>query len=233
MLDGDVTDAIEATALSWKPQHVDIYSSSWGPEDNGRNIDGPGPLAKKAFKDGVNKGRNGLGSIFVWASGNGGSSHDNCNCDGYVVSIYSISISAATDTGTVPWYSESCSATLATTFSSGNGGQNKIVTDDLHDRCTESHTGTSAAAPLAAGIFALALEANPKLTWRDLQHIVVITSKPDKLHADDWTTNSLGRKVSNWFGYGILDAAALVSTARNWKTVPTQKRNKFNLKTNR
>lgn len=30
---------------------------------------------------------------------------------------------------------------------------------DLHDECTETHTGTSASAPLAAGIFALALEA--------------------------------------------------------------------------
>ncbi|EDV26519.1 uncharacterized protein TRIADDRAFT_54612 [Trichoplax adhaerens] len=231
MLDGDVTDAVEATSLSWKPQHIDIYSSSWGPEDDGRNIDGPGPLAKKAFIDGVNKGRHGLGSIFVWASGNGGSVHDNCNCDGYVISIYTISISAATDTGNVPWYTESCSSILATTFSSGNNGQNKIITDDLHDRCTESHTGTSAAAPLAAGMFALALEANPRLTWRDLQHIVVITSKPDKLHTDDWTINGVGRKISNWFGYGLLDAAALVSTARNWKTVPIQRSKSFKFKT--
>jgi subtilisin family serine protease len=37
--------------------------------------------------------------------------------------------------------------------------------------CTTSHTGTSASAPLAAGIAALTLEANPNLTWRDLQHI--------------------------------------------------------------
>ncbi len=28
--------------------------------------------------------RNGKGSIFVWASGNGGRDHDNCNCDGYI-----------------------------------------------------------------------------------------------------------------------------------------------------
>ncbi len=33
------------------------------------------------------------------------------------------------------------------------------VTTDLHHKCTESHTGTSASAPLAAGILALALEA--------------------------------------------------------------------------
>jgi subtilase family serine protease len=33
------------------------------------------------------------------------------------------------------------------------------VTVDLHHGCTEQHSGTSAAAPLAAGIIALVLEA--------------------------------------------------------------------------
>ncbi len=33
------------------------------------------------------------------------------------------------------------------------------VSTDLHGKCTAHHTGTSAAAPLAAGILALALEA--------------------------------------------------------------------------
>lgn len=33
------------------------------------------------------------------------------------------------------------------------------VTTDLHHRCTDKHTGTSASAPLAAGMIALALEA--------------------------------------------------------------------------
>ena len=32
------------------------------------------------------------------------------------------------------------------------------VSTDLHHKCTERHTGTSASAPLAAGIMALALE---------------------------------------------------------------------------
>lgn len=33
------------------------------------------------------------------------------------------------------------------------------VTSDINNTCTLSHTGTSAAAPLAAGVIALALEA--------------------------------------------------------------------------
>ena len=55
MLDGDVTDSVEAQSLALNPQHIDIYSASWGPDDDGRTVDGPGPLAKKAFIDGVEK----------------------------------------------------------------------------------------------------------------------------------------------------------------------------------
>jgi len=55
MLDGDVTDSVEAQALSFNPQHVDIYSASWGPEDNGRVIEGPDKLASEAFLQGIIK----------------------------------------------------------------------------------------------------------------------------------------------------------------------------------
>jgi len=53
MLDGDVTDAVEAQSLGLNPQHIDIYSASWGPDDDGRTVDGPGPLARRAFYDGI------------------------------------------------------------------------------------------------------------------------------------------------------------------------------------
>ncbi|KAB7505085.1 Furin-like protease 1, isoform 1-CRR, partial [Armadillidium nasatum] len=182
MLDGDVTDAVEAKSIALNPQHIDIYSASWGPDDDGKTVDGPGQLATRAFIEGVSRGRNGKGSIFVWASGNGGRDEDNCNCD---------------EKGAVPWYSEACSSTLATTYSSGALGERQIVTTDLHHGCTTSHTGTSASAPLAAGICALALHANMDLTWRDMQHVVVRTARPENLNAPDWQTNGVGRKVSH------------------------------------
>lgn len=56
-------------------------------------------------------------------------------------------------------YSEACSSTLATTFSSGDDHEKQIVTTDLKKTCTDRHTGTSASAPLAAGICALVLQA--------------------------------------------------------------------------
>ncbi|EDW46122.1 GM13432, partial [Drosophila sechellia] len=230
MLDGKVNDVVEAQALSLNPSHIDIYSASWGPEDDGSTVDGPGPLARRAFIYGVTSGRQGKGSIFVWASGNGGRYTDSCNCDGYTNSIFTLSISSATQAGFKPWYLEECSSTLATTYSSGTPGHDKsVATVDMDGSlrpdhiCTVEHTGTSASAPLAAGICALALEANPELTWRDMQYLVVYTSRPAPLEKENgWTLNGVKRKYSHKFGYGLMDAGAMVSLAEQWTSVPPQ-----------
>ncbi|KAI4573512.1 hypothetical protein MJT46_004752 [Ovis ammon polii x Ovis aries] len=222
MLDGDVTDMVEAKSVSFNPQHVHIYSASWGPDDDGKTVDGPAPLTRQAFENGVRMGRRGLGSVFVWASGNGGRSKDHCSCDGYTNSIYTISISSTAESGKKPWYLEECSSTLATTYSSGESYDKKIITTDLRQRCTDNHTGTSASAPMAAGIIALALEANPFLTWRDVQHVIVRTSRAGHLNANDWKTNAAGFKVSHLYGFGLMDAEAMVMEAEKWTTVPQQ-----------
>uniref|UniRef100_A0A673X9D9 Proprotein convertase subtilisin/kexin type 4-like n=1 Tax=Salmo trutta TaxID=8032 RepID=A0A673X9D9_SALTR len=224
MLDGQVTDLIEAMSLNLNQQHIDIYSSSWGPEDLGTNLEGPNTLAQEAFIRGITNGRGGLGSIYVWASGNGGASFDNCNCDGYTNSIYTLSVGSTTERGTLPFYSEPCSAILTTTYSGGSFHHRSIVTTDLHQSCTSDHTGTSASAPLAAGIIALALEANPTLNWRDVQHLVVRASRPVDLRTHDWRTNGVGRPVSHYYGYGLLDAGRLVELASKWKAVKPKRK---------
>lgn len=55
MLDGDVTDAVEGLSLSIRRNFVDIYSASWGPEDNGATVDGPGRIAMAAFRAGIKR----------------------------------------------------------------------------------------------------------------------------------------------------------------------------------
>ena len=45
-----VSDAVEAKSLSFNPEHIHIYSSSWGPNDDGKTVDGPGKLASRAFQ---------------------------------------------------------------------------------------------------------------------------------------------------------------------------------------
>nr|XP_054755926.1 proprotein convertase subtilisin/kexin type 5-like [Lytechinus pictus] len=150
MLDGLVTDEMESSSLSFNYQHVDIYSASWGPDDEGFTVEGPNILAKKALEKGV-----------------------------------------------------------------------KLVTTDLHDGCIGNFTGTSASAPIAAGIVSLVLEANGNLTWRDVQYLIVVTSKRHQL-TGDWMTNGAGYEVSHWFGFGLMDAAAMVEKAKTWEYLPEQ-----------
>ena len=65
---------------------------SWGPEDDGKTVDGPDHLASEGLRHGIDYGRNGYGSLYVVASGNGGENQDNCNFDGYANSIFTITI---------------------------------------------------------------------------------------------------------------------------------------------
>lgn len=46
-----------------------------------------------------------MGSIFVWASGDGGE-EDDCNCDGYAASMWTISINSAINSGENAHYDE-------------------------------------------------------------------------------------------------------------------------------
>jgi subtilisin family serine protease len=47
----------------------------------------------------------------------------------------------------------------AVTYSSNSNREKKVATTDVKNQCTTEHSGTSAAAPIAAGILALTLEA--------------------------------------------------------------------------
>jgi proprotein convertase subtilisin/kexin type 2 len=221
-----MTDLIEANSMGHQPDLIDIYSASWGPTDDGRTVDGPRNATMRAIVRGVNEGRKGLGNIYVWASGDGGED-DDCNCDGYAASMWTISINSAINTGENAHYDESCSSTLASTFSNGAKDPNTgVATTDLYGKCTKTHSGTSAAAPEAAGVFALALEANRDLTWRDMQHLTVLTSKRNSLFDSKnrffWNMNGVGLEFNHLFGFGVLDAGAMVALAKQWKTVPAR-----------
>ncbi|CAF1543589.1 unnamed protein product [Adineta ricciae] len=222
-----MTDLIEANSMSHEPDMIDIYSASWGPVDDGKTVDGPRHATMRAIVKGINEGRHGLGSIYVWASGDGGA-NDDCNCDGYAASMWTISINSAINDGRTALYDESCSSTLASTFSNGRSEdpQAGVATTDLYGQCTLKHSGTSAAAPEAAGVFALVLEANRQLTWRDMQHLTVLTAKrnqlfdPSKQHL--WHVNGAGLEFNHLFGFGVLDAGDMVRHAKDWKPLPTR-----------
>ncbi|KAI9485066.1 peptidase S8/S53 domain-containing protein [Zychaea mexicana] len=221
ILSEDITDAEEAEALNYKYHDNHIYSCSWGPPDLGEVAEAPQGIVLDAIVNGIQKGRNGSGTIFVFASGNGGANDDNCNFDGYTNSMYTITVGAIDRLGNHPYYAERCSAQLVVTYSSGSGGH--IYTTDVgRNVCSSRHGGTSAAAPLAAGIFALVLSVRPDLTWRDMQHLCVQTAVPVSIEDSDWDTLPSGRMYNHKFGYGKLDAYAIVEHAKTFENVGPQ-----------
>lgn len=90
------------------------------------------------------------------------------------------------------------------------------------NQCIDTHGGTSAAAPLAAGIFALVLSVRPDLTWRDLQYLCVDTAVPVNLDDEDWKPTPYGKMYNHKFGYGKLDAWAIVEAAKTFESVKPQ-----------
>ncbi|EPZ35500.1 Peptidase S8, subtilisin-related domain-containing protein [Rozella allomycis CSF55] len=226
MLSKEITSIDEATALNFAMDKNHIYSSSWGPKDDGETVEGPDRLNMKALINGITKGRNGKGSIYVVASGNG-KEYDNCNYDGYANSVFNIAIGAIDRYDNSPVYMENCASQLFVTYSSDSHGLTKITTTDVEispnpinsnykPGCTDRHGGTSAAAPLGAGILALALSARPELTWRDMQNIainsVVHVQQTDK----GWQLTGSGRKYHHKFGFGKIDAWRLVQNAKKF-----------------
>eukprot|EP00117_Sycon_ciliatum_P013518 scpid34651/ scgid4459/ Proprotein convertase subtilisin/kexin type 5; Proprotein convertase 5; Proprotein convertase 6; Subtilisin/kexin-like protease PC5 len=223
VIDGPEMDILEAAALVHRVHDIDIFSSSWGPRDNGKDLDGPGPLTVEALLHGASKGRAGLGNLYVFASGNGGYAGDSCAYDGYASSRFTLTISAVTQTGKAPWYAEACSSVLASAFSSGYDREAGIVSTDLHSGCMDDFSGTSAAAPMAAGILALLLEARPTLSLRDVQHIVALTADHVTLEHSvkmAWQRNAAEFHFSPYFGFGLLNASAMIAMATKWTSVP-------------
>lgn len=213
------SDSIEASGLTYRSDLNDIYSSSWGPYDDGRRLEGPGYFLMKAFETGTSTGRGGRGSVYMWAAGNGRSAMDNCNYDGYANNRYTIPVGAIVNHGKYSSYSEPCSALYCVVPSSGgsNGG---IPSTSTQNHCTQSFGGTSAASPLMSGVVAMMLEANPALTWRDVQHVIAASAlKVDDSDAE-WVENGGGYHHSHNYGFGRIDAKTTVNMSKYWVNVP-------------
>lgn len=222
ILSGEISPEDEANAMMYGLDVNDIYSCSWGPPDNGKSMDVPDKIVRAAMMKGILDGRDGKGALYVFASGNGARHQDSCNFDGYTNSIYSLTVSAIDHKGLHPDYAESCNAVMVVTYSSGSGEH--IHTTDINDQCADGHGGTSAAAPLAAGIYALILEANPELTWRDVQYLTVLSAAEIDPSDGSWHDTAIeGRKYSKKYGWGKIDAEKMVKMAQDdWKLLKPQ-----------
>ncbi len=230
------TDQNEADAFLANNNSIQVKSNSWGTPD-GDGYGGPGPLAAAALETAATSGRDGKGVIMLFAGGNGFDLGDNSNYDGYANSPFVIAVAAVNDAGFQSYYSEMGANLLVaapsnsggqnegirTTDLTGNSGANSSATgaDDLSDRnYTKDFGGTSSACPLAAGIVALILEANPNLGWRDMKEILARTARKTQSTDPDWATNSAGLSFNHKYGAGMIDAAAAVALAQQWTNLP-------------
>ncbi|NER37296.1 MAG: S8 family serine peptidase [Oscillatoria sp. SIO1A7] len=235
-----VTEQDIAKALTWRNDEIEIYNNSWKPQEDIQTV-----TVSKALEDGVTDGRGGLGSIFVFAAGNDAWARSNVNHNPFANSRFTIAVGAVDDLGKQSWYSEPgapvvISAPSSTSYKNSNGQEFLgvgITTTDLTgaegyntaSSYTSSFGGTSAAAAIVSGVVALMLEANPDLSWRDVQQILIQTAQKndytegeeenDPDPNENWVRNGAGYLVNHKYGFGVVDAARAVSVARDWQTM--------------
>jgi subtilisin-like proprotein convertase family protein len=233
-----VTDSQESSAMAWRNDIIQIKSNSWGPTDDGSTLitESPGSLTLAAFANATSTGRDGKGTIIVWAGGNGGSTtnRDNSNYDGYANSIHTIAVAASNSVGTRSSYSEPGANLIVCAPSDGTSAQLAITTTDLVGSVgynTASGTagnyatdfgGTSSATPVVSGTAALMLEKNPNLGWRDVQEILIRSAFKISPLDPGWSDNSAGFHFNHQFGAGLVDATAAVNLADGWVNLAPQ-----------
>ncbi|CAC5357117.1 FURIN [Mytilus coruscus] len=218
-----LTDSQQAMALSHMYDTIDIYCNSYGPTGS-YSSSSLGSFRQAAYKNNANYGRQGKGNIYVFAAGNGGSIATP-NTKSHHTTIYTIGIQSV-GYDYVVRYGEIGSSILASAYG-GSVFDRSLTSTSTNSGCRDGLRGTSFAAPIAVGIIALALEANNDLTWRDVQHLIVRTSKPYgfKDHYDienKWQRTGAGLRVHHKMGFGLMNAEAMVKMAIKWKTVPEQ-----------
>lgn len=84
--------------------------------------------------------------------------------------------------------------------------------------------GTSVASGLVAGALALAEQVQPNLNQRMAKHLLARTARQvdptdTSPSGDTWRTNNAGLRFNQNYGFGLLDAGALVTAAQQWNGV--------------
>ena len=193
-----VRDTQIADAVSHRHQDIDIYNNSL---EDSYWLDLP--QSEFELERGANQGRDGLGSIFVVGAGNQGESLLNANYNPFANSRQAIAVAGLKENGIKAQDSELGAPILVSAYSNLIGYQGDAGSTDQ-------------AAAFVTGVAALILEANPTLTWRDVQHILVQTAQQNDPTDSDWTTNGARYHINHKYGFGAIDPEAAVDLAKNW-----------------
>ena len=228
-------------ALTRNNKRVDIYNCSWGwPYFYTTTLDRtrfPNRPIHEAIQSGM--GRQGKGNIFVFAAGNGDKysaylGRNSNSYNGFANSRYAIAVAASDNNGRASSYSDYGAHILVNAPSGPNtkrqdpyemtlrGITSTDFTDEQPDAAyVHNLTGTSFAAPIVSGVAALMLAANPALTWRDVQQILIETA--DKNPGVTWTPNASGNPQyshDDHLGFGRVNAGKAVKLATTWPPLP-------------
>jgi subtilisin-like proprotein convertase family protein len=208
---------------------VDVSNNSWG--FGGFFTDNFATPAFAPIRDALAHatavGRDGLGTVFVFAAGNARSAGDNVNHHSIQAAPQVIAVGAVDAAGKVASFSTPGAALLVSAAGVNIATTDRVGAEGYASGNTATVSGTSFAAPIVSGVVALMLEANPGLGWRDVQEILALSARQTDAANPSWLTNGAGgwngggMRFSNDYGFGIVDARAAVRLAETWEGVST------------
>ncbi|MBT5708767.1 MAG: S8 family serine peptidase, partial [Verrucomicrobia bacterium] len=219
--------------FGFEVDQIDVQNHSWGSVAEQQS--GIDALSEQGIHKAITQGRNGNGVIMVRAGGNEREFLQNANDDGFTGDPRAIAVGAIRFDGNVATYSTPGSCLLvsapsgddafpglATTDHEGADGYVTRGRGDLADYLLgdAGFSGTSASAPIIAGIAALILSQNPDLSYRDVQQILIHSAQQPMNTDPDITENAAGLEFSHNTGYGVPDAGFAVQLAKLWEPRP-------------
>jgi subtilisin family serine protease/subtilisin-like proprotein convertase family protein len=228
-----VSDDALMDMFEFEINQIDIQNHSWGSVAEQQS--GIDALSEQGIHKAITEGRGGKGVVMVRAGGNEREFQQNANDDGFTGDPRAIAVGGIRFDGNVASYSTPGACLLvsaptgddnfpgvATTDHVGGEGYVTRGRGDIADYLLgdAGFSGTSASAPIIAGVAALILSQNSDLSYRDVQQILIHSAQQPRNTDPDIAENSAGLNFSHNTGYGIPDAGFAVQLAQRWKPRP-------------